>query len=47
MLTIPALRRLRWKDLEFKANLGYISRSCLKKTKTKNKRAPRRHNKTN
>jgi hypothetical protein len=33
---IPALRRLRQEDLEFKASLGYITRPCLK-TKTKQK----------
>jgi hypothetical protein len=30
---IPALKKLREKDLEFEANLGYIGRLCLKKTK--------------
>jgi hypothetical protein len=28
--TIPALRRLRQKDREFKASLGYTARPCLK-----------------
>jgi hypothetical protein len=28
---IPALRRLMQEDSKFKANLGYIVRSCLKK----------------
>jgi hypothetical protein len=27
---IPALGRMRQKDLHFKANLGYMARSCLK-----------------
>jgi hypothetical protein len=30
MSIIPALRRQRQKDLEFKASLGYKVRSCLK-----------------
>jgi hypothetical protein len=29
---IPALRRLRLEDLEFKAILGYRARPCLKNT---------------
>jgi hypothetical protein len=31
---IPTLKRLRQEDLEFKVSLGYVARSCLKKTKT-------------
>jgi hypothetical protein len=31
MPVIPALRRLRHEDLEFKDGLGYIARLCLKK----------------
>jgi hypothetical protein len=30
MPVIPALRRLRQEDLEFKAMLGYVLRLCLK-----------------
>jgi hypothetical protein len=33
----PTLRKLSWEDLEFKTNLGYTLRCCLKKSnKTKN-----------
>jgi hypothetical protein len=34
---MPAPRRLRQKDCEFKANLYYTVRHCLKKTKTDKK----------
>jgi hypothetical protein len=36
MPIIPALRRLRQKNLEFEANVSYTSRSCLKKQINKN-----------
>jgi hypothetical protein len=32
---IPALRRLRQEDHEFKICLGYVTKPCLKKIKTK------------
>jgi hypothetical protein len=32
---IPALRRLRQEDLEFKVSLGYAGRHCLRKKKFK------------
>jgi hypothetical protein len=34
---IPAFRRLRLEDIEFKASLGCIARHCLKKQKSKTK----------
>jgi hypothetical protein len=34
-LVIPALRRLRQENCEFKSSLGYIARPCLKKPKTR------------
>jgi hypothetical protein len=37
MTVIPALRRLRQEDWEFKANLAYIGRPCLK-TKESNEK---------
>jgi hypothetical protein len=30
---IPAPRRLRQEDQEFKASVGYVARPCLKQTK--------------
>jgi uncharacterized radical SAM superfamily protein len=36
ILVIPELRRLKEKDLEFTAHLGYIARHYLKKVKIKN-----------
>jgi hypothetical protein len=32
---IPALRRLKQKDCEFKVNLGYVARPCLKTNRKK------------
>jgi hypothetical protein len=45
---IPAVRRLRQEDLEFKASLGYTAKPCLKKEnkkkrKEKEKEKKRRH----
>jgi hypothetical protein len=37
MLEIPALRKLRQKDYEFKTSLGYIARSCFIKQNNNNK----------
>jgi hypothetical protein len=34
---IPALGRLTQEDQEFKANLGYTARSCVKKDRKKKK----------
>jgi hypothetical protein len=39
MPVIPAMRRQRQKDCEFKASLGFIERSCLK-IKQKQKTPP-------
>jgi hypothetical protein len=36
MSLIPALRKCRKKDHAFKASLGYITKSCLKKNYKKN-----------
>jgi hypothetical protein len=38
MPVIPALKRLRYEDHEFKASLGYIVKHCLKKRKTHKKK---------
>jgi hypothetical protein len=35
MTVIPALRRLKWEDQEFKANLDHTVKHCLKKLKSK------------
>jgi hypothetical protein len=35
MPIMPALWRVRQKDYEFKASLGYMARSCLKQPKIK------------
>jgi hypothetical protein len=37
MSLIPTFRKQKQEDLEFKASLGYIARTCLKKNKNKNK----------
>jgi hypothetical protein len=33
---IPALRKLRQEDLQFKTSLGYTARPCLKKNQKQN-----------
>jgi hypothetical protein len=38
MPIIPALRRLRWEDFEFKASLGYIARYKTNKKNLKKKK---------
>jgi hypothetical protein len=40
---IPALRKLRQKNYEFKANLGYIVRPYLKKKKKKQTKSKKKY----